>query len=47
MKPLIILTVAAILASCSASYDSPRTGFKYRVEVPLSAVERYFPPSTK
>lgn len=45
MKSLIILTVAALLASCSASYDSPRTGIKYRLEVPLSAVEHYISPT--
>lgn len=44
MKSLIILTVAALLASCTASYDSPRTGIKYRVEVPFSAVEKFVKP---
>lgn len=47
MKSLIILTVAALLASCSASYDSPRTGIRYKFEVPFSAVEHYISPSTK
>ena len=44
MKSLIILTFAALLASCTASYDSPRTGIKYRVEVPFSAIEKYVTP---
>jgi hypothetical protein len=44
MRHLTTLILAALLASCTASYDSPNTGFKYRVEVPLSAVENYIKP---
>ena len=41
MKTIATALAILILASCTASYDSPRTGIKYRVEVPFSAVEKY------
>lgn len=37
----IIISAALILSSCSATYDSPRTGIKYKLEVPFSAVSPY------
>lgn len=44
MRYLATLILTAVLASCTASYDSPRTGIKYRVEVPFSAVEKFVKP---
>lgn len=44
MRYLATLLLTAVLASCTASYDSPRTGIKYRVEVPFSAVEKFVKP---
>lgn len=43
MKTVLAIAAALILASCTASYDSPRTGIKYRIEVPFSAVAPYLP----
>lgn len=43
MKTLAAITIALLLASCSATYDSPRTGIRYRLEVPFSAVSPYLP----
>lgn len=44
MKTVASILATLILASCTVSYDSPRTGIKYRVEVPFSAVEKYIKP---
>lgn len=38
---LVLAAAIVALCSCTATYDSPHTGIKYRVEVPLSALERY------
>lgn len=43
MKTALAIITALILASCSATYDSPRTGIRYRLEVPFSAVSPYLP----
>ena len=43
MKTIATLIAIFALASCSASYDSPRTGIKYKLEVPFSAVTPYLP----
>lgn len=43
MKTTLAILAALILASCSATYDSPRTGIRYRLEVPFSAVAPYLP----
>lgn len=40
MKTLSLILIL-LLASCTAEYDSPRTGIKYRLEVPFSAVSPY------
>ena len=41
MKILLIVLLAALLSSCSATYDSLHTGIKYKFEVPFSAVEHH------
>jgi hypothetical protein len=41
MRTLTGILIALILSSCTATYDSPRTGIKYRVEVPLSVLDQY------
>lgn len=38
LRAVISLAAALALHSCTASYDSPHTGIRYRVEVPFSAV---------
>ena len=41
MKTILTFATILILSSCSATYDSPRTGIKYKLEVPFSAVSPY------
>lgn len=45
MKALAITLVWIVswtlIASCSAEYQSPRTGIKYRFEIPVEAFEKH------
>lgn len=41
MKIPLIVLLAVLISSCSATYDSPRTGIKYKLEVPFSAVSPF------
>lgn len=46
MKRTALSIFAALaLSGCSASYQSPRTGIQYRLEVPFSAISPYLTPA--
>lgn len=47
MKTLVAILITALLSSCAAEYQSPRTGIKYSFNVPVEAFLNRLPASVK